>query len=357
MYPRLPRLVICVATLAAACGITTASHARSERWTNAKGETFDASPSDILGPWALFDDGTLIPLSLLTPEDCVRFYKGLQDRPARASNWKNAQSKISAELYGRLLHYNGNNLEGDNEDGRAEPEFYMVFYTNDDKVQSWDELSRSTPALYSKLVADYPGMVQGVVFGHPQEAMQDFMDVATNTKGEWMFAQFHWEVQMRALQKLMPTNLYGIVVMTRDGVPLFGPESQTDEQVKAIFEKFNGLLLHIKPQDMKGWGARAYYAKAVQPVAFANGKSDPVLIGNPLDEVKLRQMNILKIDATFHVAADGKVTQVEVEPNGMAPNMVAMFTSGFKRGCLFVAAVDHGKFVDGTYKYHLEVAP
>jgi hypothetical protein len=39
--------------------------------------------------------------------------------------------------------------------------------------------------------------VQGVVFGHPQEAMQDFMDVATNTKGDWMFAQFHQEVQMR----------------------------------------------------------------------------------------------------------------------------------------------------------------
>jgi hypothetical protein len=66
-------------------------------------------------------------------------------------------------------------------------------------------------------------------------------------------------------------------------------------------------------------------------------------------------MKVYKIDATFQVAADGKVTSVEVEPNGMSPSMVAMFTSGFKRGCLFVAAVDHGKFVDGTYKYHMEV--
>jgi len=355
MNPRLPRLVSCVALLAAVCGLVSTARAKSEHWTNAKGEEFSAAPADVLGPWALFDDGTLLPFSLMLPEDCVRFYKGLQEVPARASNWKDAKSKISSELYGRLLHYNGNNLEGDNEDGRPEPEFFIIFYTNNDKTQSWDELSRSTPGLYSKLIADYPGLVQGVVFGHPQEDMQDFMDVATNTKGEWMFVQFHVENQMRTILRMMPTNLYGILVMTRDGIPLFGPDSQTDEQVKATFAKFNGLLQHMRPEDMKGWAARAYYAKAVQPVAFANGKSDPILIGNPLDEAKLRQMKVYKIDATFQVAADGKVTSVEVEPNGMSPSMVAMFTSGFKRGCLFVAAVDHGKFVDGTYKYHMEV--
>jgi hypothetical protein len=357
MNLRLPRLVFCVATLAAACGILSVASAKTERWTNAKGESFDAAPADIIGPWALFDDSTLLPLNLLSPEDCVRFYKGLLDRPARAANWKDAKSEISYEVYGRLQHYTGNNLVGDNEEGRPEPEFYMVFYTYNDKVQSWDELSRSTPALYSKLIADYPGLVQGVVFGHPEEDMQDFMDVAANTKGEWMFAQFHWEVQMRLLQHLMPTNLYGIVVMTRDGIPLFGPESQTDEQVKSIFEKFNGMLQHARPEDMKGWGARAYYFKNVQPVAFANGKSDPLLIGNPLDEAKLRQMKVFKINATFQVAADGKVTSVEVDPEGLQPGMVDMFTKGFKRGCLFVAAVDHGKFVDGTYKYHMEVKP
>lgn len=296
-------------------------------------------------------------MNLLSPADCVRFQKGLKDAPARASNWKDAQSKVSAELYGRLLHYNGNALEGDVEDGRPEPEFFIIFYTNDDKVQSWDELGRSTPALYSKLVADYPGLVQGVVFGHPQEAMQDFMDVATNTKGEWMFTQFHEEIKMRTIQKMMPTNLYGIVVMTRDGVPLFGPESQTDEQVKAIFEKFNGILQLMRPQNIRGWGARAYYTKAIQPVIYADGKCDPVLIGNPLDGEKLRQMKVYKIDATFQVAADGKVTSVEVSPEGLQPNMVEMFANGFKRGCLFVAAVDHGKFVDGTYKYHLEITP
>jgi hypothetical protein len=37
--------------------------------------------------------------------------------------------------------------------------------------------------------------------------------------------------------------------------------------------------------------------------------------------------------------------------------MVAMFEKGFAQKCLFVPAVTDGKFVDGTYAYHLAVAP
>jgi hypothetical protein len=66
-------------------------------------------------------------------------------------------------------------------------------------------------------------------------------------------------------------------------------------------------------------------------------------------------MKIYKVDATFHVAADGKITAVDVTPYDMSPDTVKMFSSGFQRGCVFVPAVDNGKFVDGTYKYHMEV--
>ena len=357
MNPRLPRLIICVATIAAACCVISSASAKSQEWTNAKGERFTAEPSDILGPWALFDDSTLLPLSLLSDEDCVRFYQGLKNAPQRAADWKNATSKISAELYSFLLHYKGNDLEGDNENGRPEPEFFIIFYTSDDKVQSWNELGRSTPELYANLVKDYPGLIQGVVFGHPQESMQDYMDVATNTKGDWMFAQFDQEVKMRNLQKMMPTNFYGIVVMTRDGVPLFGPDSLTDEQVQATFQKFRGMLVVMRPENTKGWAARAHYLRAIQPVAYANDKCDPVLVGNPLDEGKLRKMKVLKLTATFQIAADGTVTNVTVDPEGLQPNMVAMFESGFKRGCLFVPAVDHGKFVEGSYTYKVDLKP
>jgi hypothetical protein len=345
--------------MAAAVSITALSpslHASSEQWKDAAGNTFEASASEVLGPWALFDNGTFVPLNALSNEDCIRFYQRLKDKPARAADWKDATSKVSAELYGRLLHYKGDDLEKDDEKGRPEPEFFMLFYTTNDKNMTWNMLRRSTPELYSKLIHDHPDMVQGVVFGVGEE-MADHLDLAVNTKGEWMYTLFAAEVEMRTLKTRIPTNLYGIVVMTRDGVPLLGPDASTEEQVKSTFDKLNGMLVHAEDRDPRDWIARAHYLHAVQPVAFASGHSDPLLMGNPLVPAKLRQLKIYKIDATFHVAADSKITAVDIKPGEMPANMEKMFSTGFQRGCLFVPAVDNGKFVDGTYEYHMEIAP
>ena len=358
MTPRTPRLCSCLAIAAACLGLAERAGAKSEEWKNAKGDTFSASPSEVLGPWALFDDGTFVPLNAMSNEDCVRFYERLKetDAPKRADDWKNAKSPISSELYGRLLHYSGLELAPDNENGRPEPEFFIIFFTQGDKNMSWNELQRSTPALYASLIKDYPDMVQGVVFG-VGDTVQDQFDISVNTKGDWMFTVFESEVQMRTLTHLIPSNFYGVVAMTRNGVALAGPDSTTDEQVKATFQQLRGLLDHMKPTDPRVWVARAHYFKAVQPVAFASGHSDPLLMGNPLVASTLRQMKIYKLDATFHVAADGKVSSVDVAPNGMSAATVKMFTDGFQRGTLFVPAVDNGKFVDGTYAYHMEIAP
>jgi hypothetical protein len=353
-----PRLSVCVAIASAFCGMAAVAGAKGQEWKNAKGETFSAYPSEVLGPWAVFDDGTFVPLNSLSAEDCVRFYKDMKEAGLsdRADDWKLAKSKISTELYGRLLRYAGSGLAPDNENGRPEPEIFIIFFTQGDKNMSWNELQRSTPDLYAKLIKSYPDMVQGVVFG-VGDTSQDQFDISVNTKGDWMFTVFETEVQMRTLTHLIPTNFYGIVAMTRNGVALAGPDSTTDDQVKATFAKVSSLLEHMKPNDPKVWVAQAHYYRAVQPVAFADGRSDPLLMGNPLVASTLRKMKIYKVDAKFHVAADGKVSSVEVTPYDMAPDTVKMFENGFERGTLFVPAVDHGKFVDGTYNYHMEIAP
>ncbi len=354
------KLGSCIAIAVAFCGLATAAFAKSGEWKNARGETFDANPAEILGPWALFDDSTLVPLSAMSPEDCVRFYNGLKDRPERADDWKKATSKVSAELFGRLMHYEGDAnshaLAADNEAGRQEPEFFIIFYTTDDKNHSWDLLSRSTPALYSKVVKENPGLIQGVVFGVGENTAQDHYDNAVNTKGEWMYALFADENKMRVLQHHIPSNYYGIVIMTRDGVELFAPpDSTTDEQVKDTFAKFGAMLAHMKPDDPKVWAAAAHYLRAVQPVKYANGTCDPVLLGNPLVTASLKAMNIFQVDATYRVAADGSVQSVEVKSPDMTENQMKQFSAGFRKVSVFCAAVDHGKFVDGTYHYHIEV--
>jgi hypothetical protein len=357
MTQRTRRLLSCLAVSAAACAWAATASAKSE-WKNGAGESFTAEPSELLGPWALFDDGTFVPLTALSKEDSIRFYEGLKAAPARAADWKDAKSPVSAELYGRLLHYSGNDIVKDNEAGRPEPQFYIIFFVSNDGNQSWNELQRSTPALYAKIVKAHPDLIQGVVFGDGAAyVIGDHFDIAVHTHGDWMYTDFPTQIQMLTLSHMTPTNYYGIVVVTRNGVPLFGPDSATDEQVISTFDKFSSLLDHMRPSDPKVWVARLHYFLAVQPVAFATGHSDPLLMGNPLAASTLRKMKIYKVDATFQVGADGTITGVDVAPNGMAPGTVKMFTDGFQRNCLFVPAVDNGKFVAGTYTYHMDVAP
>jgi hypothetical protein len=353
--PKLTRLGLCVA-IAACCGLSITAFGKPEEWKNGKGETFTATPSDLIGPWAVFDDGTLVPLGLMSDADCVRFYQSVKNLPARASNWKDAKGAVSAETYGRLQHYSGSELAPDVEDGKPEPEFFIIFFTTIDHNQSWNELQRSAPELYSKMIHEYPGRVVGIVFG-VGEQVQDQFDISNNTHGEWLFTVFDSEVLMRTLTHRIPTNNYGVVVMTRNGVPLAGPDATAEEQEKAIFKTLDDILSHSKPTDPRVWVQQRHYWAAVQPVAFANGVSPPLLMGNPLNEEILRKMKIYKVDAKFHIAADGRVVSVDVVPYDMPPKTVKMFTDGFQKGTLFVPAVDHGKFVDGVYDYHIEVAP
>jgi hypothetical protein len=239
--------------------------------------------------------------------------------------------------------------------GLPEPEYYMVFYANNDKSEAWDMIGKSTPELFEKLQKDYPGMVQGVLFGVLETpAQHTFM--ATSMKGGWVVTDFRRQVEMDTLRKMTPTNSYGILFMTRDGLPLFGPDAINEIQVKAIFDQARGLLEHVRPDNPHGWQARAHYMHAVQPVAYASGKSDPLLMGNPLMADGLRQRKIFQIDAAIQVGADGKVTDVAVKPEDLPPAMVGPLGDALRRACVFVPAVDHGKFVDGVYAYHMEVA-
>jgi hypothetical protein len=351
---RKPVLIGIGGLLAAACLGVAPANAKTDEWKDVKGNAFEAEPAALLGPIALFSNGTMVPLSVLTPEDCVRFYNGMKSVPPRAAEWRLGKSKITEDLVGRLMNYDGDRLVADDLKGRPEPDFYMVFFACNDKSQAWDMLGKSTPELFAKLQKDYPGMVQGVVFGVSETPVQHVF-MATSMKGGWLVTDFRRQVEMDNLRRLTPTNSYGIVFMTRDGLPLFGPDAINEIQVKAIFDQARGLLDHVREDNPHGWKARAHYMSAVQPVAYANAKSDPVLMGNPLMADGLRQRKIFRIDATIDVGADGKVTNVAVKPEGVPPAMVGPLGDALARACVFVPAVDHGKFVDGTYAYHMDV--
>lgn len=310
---------------------------------------------DVIGSLAFFSNGTSLPLGELSPEDCVRFYEGIKGAPARAADWSQSKSLIGKKLVGGCMRYKGNDLVPDDLKGRPEPQFYMVFYTTTGMRADWDSLSGAATGLLSGLQADYPGMVQGLLFGVQEQAGEDVVYPSSMRDG-WLVADPRAEFTMDEIRALTPSKSFGIVVMTRNGLGIYESNADDADQVKVIFDKLRSLLAVVDEDNPNGWDMRARYWKAVRPVIYEDAKADPVLLGNPLVASKLRLMKIYQVDATFQIAADGSVNSVVVQPGGLAPNTVAMLQNGFKRVSRFAPAVDHGKFVEGTYVYHLEVA-
>jgi len=65
--------------------------ARTSTWTDNQGASFKAEPTEIMGPFALFNtslsSGRRTLLRGLAPEECQRFHRETATRPARAATW------------------------------------------------------------------------------------------------------------------------------------------------------------------------------------------------------------------------------------------------------------------------------
>jgi hypothetical protein len=96
-----------------------------EEWTDTQGNKFKGEASEALGPLAVFRTGQLtgrkLAFRFLTPPDCVRFYQATQNKPARAADWADAKSEVSADLRGHVTQLQGDKLVEFDVKGRPEP--------------------------------------------------------------------------------------------------------------------------------------------------------------------------------------------------------------------------------------------
>ena len=332
----------------------------ADEWTDLHGDNFRGTASESLGPLALFKTksgmGHMLAWRFLAPADCVRFYEQIQASPARAENWSQARSLISGEIAGHVSRVQGDKLVPASLSG-PEPEFYIVFFASNGVGKSWDMLGHSAEP-YQKLQNLHPGMVEGLFFGLRHKAYEH-ANMATSMNLPWLVANFSEENKLSTIAQFAPPpddESYSIVVITREGVPVFSAPSPNDAELAKVFADLTGLLDLMRPGNPRGWPDRAYYLRAVQPAAFAGGQADPVLVGNPLVADGLKKNGVGLVDAQIEVAADSKVTAVTLTPESRIPaKMQGPISDALKRACQFVAAVDHGKFVAATYHYHLEV--
>ena len=359
MLRSFPSLVGRVAIIAG-LGAATLAMAASQEWKDAQGNSFKAEPVEVLGSLGLFRvghrDGRMLPWRQLSPADCVRFYEHVRDLPARAEDWAQSKSVITREIAGRVQRIQGDKLVAAELKGRPEPEFLMVFFASNGAGKSWDMLGASNWR-FSQLQQARPGLVEGLFFGIGH-TVTEHAAMALTMKLPWLVADFHEERRMAALLEFGSgePGWFAVVVLNRDGVPVFSAENPTEADIKKIFADLGGLLDLMRPEFPRSWADRAYYLRAVQPVAHAGDRAEPVLVGNPLVPEGLKKNNVFRVDADLDVDADGKVTAVALPPNpDLPPSMAAPLSDALKKACLFVPAVDHGKFVAATYHYHLEV--
>ena len=174
----------------------------------------------------------------------------------------------------------------------------------------------------------------------------------------WLVADLRDESKLEVVSRFAPNDGFGFVVVNRDGVPLVYSGAENEAAVKRAMDELAGLLDLLRPDNRRSWKDRAYYLSIVQPAAYPTGHCDPVLVGNPIIAEGLRQRKIFRVDAAIQVAADGSVRQVDFTPDtGLAPDIATAIAGAFQKAAIFVPAVDNGKFVDGVYAYHFEVAP
>ncbi len=334
--------------------------ARIEELRVVPGDTFSGEPVEALGAFALFRlatrTGRVLPFRMVSSEDCVRFYLQTKNHPPRAADWKDARSAVSADVYRYSQQLRDGRLVSAELAGRPEPEFFVVVYGADGDATA-DEIITALLPVYPKLQQAFPGDAEIVFFGLKYNP-GDQSEMAVGKHLPWLLADLHDEHRMDELVQFSPEENSGVLVMSRDGLPLFAADLAKKDFVEPVM-KMMGLLEAMQPGYPKSWHDRAHYLRAIQPVIYANGRSDPVLVGNPLMEEGLRERHVRLVEATLDVDAGGKVSSVALNaaPQDVPPAMVAPLRSALQQACVFVPAVDHGKFVDAAYHYRLPVRP
>jgi hypothetical protein len=239
--------------------------------------------------------------------------------------------------------------------GRPEPQFYIVLYSSDQEPRAWALIDALLP-IYPKLMRAFPGEVEAVYMGVGRDP-GEHQRMATSKKMPWLVSKINEPEKWHSARLAAPRETPGVVVLHRDGAMMYFVDGAEMNELARPVKQLAVLLETIRPGNPKSWKDSAHYLRAVQPVIHAKSRSDPILVGNPLSADGLRQRKVYRVEATLNVAADGKVTAVDLKPDeaNLPVAMSEPLATALKRSSVFVGAVDNGKFVDSTYHYLLEV--
>ncbi len=350
-----PRSLVFLVLLMAVGGV----HAATSEWKDTKGATFRGEPVEALGPLLLFRTGAVsskfLPMRIFSPEDCVRFHQAIASRPARAERWSEAKGQASGDCVGRLLRAEKGKLQPFNFASVPEPELLIVLYGGR-RIPDTDSptfLLDNLAPFISRVQRVYPGRVATVVWmSRPSNVNVRSLPSAH----AWLIADPNKLMDFKIAARFAPGEGFGMVLMTREGIPLTGGPANDVGEVMTFVDHASDILWQLNPANPRSARDRLHYLRAVRPIEHAQGRAEPVLLIDPLRVEALRQRGVGRVEAAFEVGADGGVTGTEVLPaSSIPPPLIAPNTEALRRNTIFLPAITQGAPVSGNFHYTLKV--
>lgn len=331
--------------------------APASEWKDPRGATFKGEPIEALGPLAVWRTGPIsskfLPMRTLSEEDVRRFHAAVSSRAPRAERWTDAKGEATRELVGGLVRSEAGRGVPVDFDALPEPELMVMFYVGQRTQDSWLLLDNLAP-FAARMLRVYPGRVVPVV-----------IDARQRNEGRMIPSGRSWFVlDRRKLPSLRVLARFGageevvMLLMTRDGVPLFGSTASSVFDVMKFVDGAADILWQLNPANPRNALDRGHYLRITRPLQYAESKAEPLLLAQPLRVDALRQRGISQLGATLAVDAEGRVTQVQLRAGLDLPAPLANgIAEALRRNALFAPAIERGAAVAAPYEYALQVPP
>lgn len=350
----------CLIVLWLLLGIALSSaKAKSSEWKTARGETFRGEPVEQLGPFVVFrtagGGGRRVPMGSFSAEDCQRIHAVISRRPPRGATLARATGAATAELKGNMQRVQDQALVPDDLSGRPEPQMLLLLCGSHNDADGWFMASNLLP-FYRRVQRVYPGVLEAVFLGVRHEADQQ-RNIAVSSGMPWLIADYFRQRTLSFAHYLPRAEGANLVLLSREGVPLAHGRGGDAKSVQEFFDQVSTLLTLLDPDNPATWRDRLHYLRAVRLVEFAQGRSAPVLVGNPLRVDGLRRHGVKRVAARLEVSAEGKVAPAllsgpEDVPSGLADAVVASLEHA-----VVLPAIEQGRPVAGTLDFDLPIPP
>jgi hypothetical protein len=325
-------------------------------WKTTDGNKFRGEPAGIIGPLAIFKTGKVdsskILLTLLAPADCVRFYNELDALGIRGDDWANASGRITKEIYGAARHLDNGHLVEVSLDGVPEPEYVLLARAIYDRKRTWDVMKFAIDE-YKSLKEQFPTKFEAFFHGERMGELA-YLEVATDINLPWLIPDLADRNRMDSIRELLPTNGPALLLVTRGGTIVAGTYKDDEAEVNKTMATIAQLFALDRRGAIASMKEREYFYRAVQPVEFASGSCDPLIVADPISREALKLAGVTKLEATIEVGADGSVTNLTMsEDNTLTEELSGNLSKALSRA-RFVPAVTNGEWVAGTFKYSLD---